>query len=273
MVAWKAADLQANGIKLHYHRTGGNKPPLVLAHGLTDNGLCWTPIAQALEADYDLIMLDARGHGRSDVPAQGYTDADHAADYAGAIQALGLTKPALLGHSMGAATIAYLAAHEPEMVSCILLEDPPWRLGPPPEVVANGPSFAENWRNEVIRRHSLSAEQILAEGHKERPMWSEAEFAPWVLAKQQVSPNAIDYASTRSTPWTTYVADIVCPTLLIRGAAELGGIITDELAREAVRLNPRIQAAHIAGAGHSIRREQFDAYVAAVRQFLVAVYA
>ena len=106
MSNWSSGDVIANGIKIHYVRTGGTKLPLVLAHGFSDNGLCWTRVAQVLEKDYDVIMADARGHGLSDAPESGYSAEDHAADLAGLIQALHLDKPALMGHSMGAATVA-----------------------------------------------------------------------------------------------------------------------------------------------------------------------
>jgi N-formylmaleamate deformylase len=56
MAQWQSGDVTANGIKIHYTRTGGGKTPLVLNHGATDNGLCWTPVARALEAEYDVIM-------------------------------------------------------------------------------------------------------------------------------------------------------------------------------------------------------------------------
>ena len=79
MAHWHSGDVEANGIRLHYTRTGGTKPPLVLAHGLTDDGLCWTPVAEALEAEYDVIMVDARGHGQSDAPETGYDSATQAA--------------------------------------------------------------------------------------------------------------------------------------------------------------------------------------------------
>jgi len=274
---WQTGDIVANGIPLHYTRTGstGNqpKPPLVLAHGLTDNGLCWTPVAEALAGDYDVVMIDARGHGLSSAPDAGYTSADHAADYAGAIQALDLYRPALLGHSMGAATSAYLAAHYPGLVSCILLEDPPWRLPGEAQTPEQRAAQAESWRADVIRRRVLSREELLALGGAERPMWSEAEFGPWVQAKQQVSPNVIDYVAIPSTHWTEYVATIPCPGLLITGDVDLGGIVSPAVAMEVTQLNPRIEVAHIAGAGHSVRREQFAAYVAAVRAFLQRVYA
>ena len=79
-MSWTSAYVETDRIKLHYHRTGGDKPALVLAHGLTDNGLCWTRLARALEAEYDLVMVDARGHGLSAKPRTDYTVGDHAAD-------------------------------------------------------------------------------------------------------------------------------------------------------------------------------------------------
>ena len=41
MNEWQDDYVTANGIRLHYWRTGGDKPPLVLSHGITDSGLCW----------------------------------------------------------------------------------------------------------------------------------------------------------------------------------------------------------------------------------------
>src|SRR5215212_2114970 len=112
---WYSDKIATNGIQLHYTRTGGAKPAVVLAHGFSDDGLCWTPVAEVLAADYDVIMIDARGHGLSDAPAQGYGPAEHSADLAGAIMALGLGRPAVLGHSMGAATALALAGTHPDL--------------------------------------------------------------------------------------------------------------------------------------------------------------
>ena len=53
---WQSGSIDVGGIRLHYTRTGGGapgaKPPMVLAHGFSDDGLCWTPVARALAADY-----------------------------------------------------------------------------------------------------------------------------------------------------------------------------------------------------------------------------
>ena len=47
---WTSGDVKANGITLHYYRTGnGYCPRWCLSHGYTDNGLCWTDLALAFE--------------------------------------------------------------------------------------------------------------------------------------------------------------------------------------------------------------------------------
>ena len=87
------------------------------------------PVAEILSADYDVIMLDARGHGRSAGPKRGYGSIEHAGDVAGAITGLGLKRPAVLGHSMGAVTALALAGLYPNLPRAILLEDPPALVG------------------------------------------------------------------------------------------------------------------------------------------------
>jgi N-formylmaleamate deformylase len=265
---WKSGEVTANGIKLHYTRTGGDKPPVVAAHGLTDNGLCWSPVAEVLAADYELILIDARGHGRSEAPAQGYSSADHAADYAGAIQALALDQPALIGHSMGAATSAYLAAHYPGLVRGIILEDPPWRSRERAQPPLESLTRAREWRQQILSRKGMTAAQLIEQRRRELPVWPEAELGPWAEAKLQVSPQVIDYVEFPSPHWSEFVAQIACPALLIIGDEAQGAIVSPQTAAEVVALNPRVEVAHIPGAGHSIRREQFAPYVDAVRGFL-----
>src|SRR5271157_2904247 len=68
MTNWMSGTCEANGVNIHYLRTGGYKPPLVLLHGLTGSGACWIPLARALEGEYDVLMPDARGHGSSSTP-------------------------------------------------------------------------------------------------------------------------------------------------------------------------------------------------------------
>ncbi|MFZ6021307.1 MAG: alpha/beta fold hydrolase, partial [Chloroflexota bacterium] len=50
----------SEGVRIQYYRTGGQKPPIILLHGLSDNALCWNRLPLVLEVEFDVIMLDAR---------------------------------------------------------------------------------------------------------------------------------------------------------------------------------------------------------------------
>jgi N-formylmaleamate deformylase len=269
MANWFSGSAVANGIHIHYHHTGGDKPPLVLSHGLTDNGLCWTRAALVLEEHYDVIMYDARGHGLSDTPATGYGAQERAADLAGFIEALGLSKPYLMGHSMGADTTSLVAADYPNLAGAAILEDPPWREVQP--TVAEREVTAAEWRATMLARKSKTIEALPADGRREHPTWDEIEFGPWSQAKRQVSLNVLQGFATMGAGWRDTAARITCPTLLITADPELGGIVTPAAAAAAARLCPALEVAHIQGAGHNIRREGFDQYISAVAAFLAGL--
>jgi N-formylmaleamate deformylase len=272
MAAWFEGDVVANGIRIHYHRTGGDKPPLVLSHGATDAGLCWTRLARALAPDYDVIMPDARGHGRSEAPPDGYDSDTRAADLAGFIRALRLERPAVGGHSMGAQTTFYLLAREPGLTRCAILEDPVFRPRDSQPDEAARAAWAARTRRLLDERATLGRDGLIARGRAEHPDWDETEFGPWADAKLQLSPHfAGSRPAERLTWWDTLPA-LTEPILLITGDPDRGGIVTPPVAAEAARLQPRLRVAHLAGAGHNVRREQFDAYLAVVRAFLAETY-
>ncbi len=76
------------------------------------------------------------------------------------------------------------------------------------------------------------------------------------------------YITSARLPWREIAPRIVCPALLITADVAEGAIVTPEVAAEAVKLMPKGRIVYIAGAGHNIRREQFEAYMTAVRAFL-----
>jgi pimeloyl-ACP methyl ester carboxylesterase len=266
MGEWEAGYVEANGIRLHYTRTGGAKPAVVLAHGVTDDGLCFTRLAEALADAYDLVMVDARGHGRSDAPEEGYGPSEQAADLAGAIAGLGLARPALLGHSMGAATALVLAGTYPDAVRAILLEDPPaWWIARPAD---GAEAERREWMSGLKR---ATREELLARKRAEAPGWSEAELGPWANAKQRFSCNLIRgfrAAPDEGLDWPATLGRISCPALLITSEPSLGALVAEEDARALASLVPQLQVAHVAGAGHNIRRERFDRYLDVVSRFL-----
>ena len=272
MPDWFSGDVSANGLRIHYSRTGGDKPPLVLLHGATDNGRCWTRVARDLESDYDVILPDARGHGQSDAPASGYTSADRAADLASFIYALGLQRPVVGGHSMGGATtLAFIAAY-PDVASCAVLEDPPFRLGDFSAPTTGRENPRDTMRGVVQGAKADGLEATISRGRAASPTWAEEEFEPWAQAKAQVSWSFLDDLTRGPmTPeWTEQLPRVTCPVLLVTSDPELGGIVNPAVADEARRLLPALQVVRLTGAGHNIRREQFGPFVAAVRSFMAA---
>jgi pimeloyl-ACP methyl ester carboxylesterase len=258
---WRAGSVPVSGGFLAYHRTEGDGPSLVLSHGLTDNGLCWSRLASALESEFDIIMLDARGHGDSSSVADTH---DPAQDLADAIEGLGLTAPIVIGHSVGArATAAYANTH-PDRIAKVILEDPPFLpLANPTALAARARKFQE----QVERYRAMSEAEITALGRVTHPTWGEDEFPAWAAAKRQVAPNA---SPVYRRPWQAEIDRITAPTLLIHGDANLGSLVTPAIAAEALALNGNFRAVSIADAGHNVRRENFPAYLTVVRAFLCA---
>lgn len=187
MTIWESGYTDVQDVRLHYTRTGGRLPALVLVHGVGDDGLCWTRVAEQLAPSFDVLMVDARGHGRCEAPLQGYGPAD----LIGLCKALGLDQPIVLGHSMGAMTALTLAGTAPELPRAILLEDPPpwWALtaasaqGEPERRAAMRAGMGELKRKP--RAELLAGQRAVA------PSWPEAELERWADSKIRFSPNVL----------------------------------------------------------------------------------
>ncbi len=263
MTNWQSGDIDVNGLRSHYTRTGGDKPSVVLAHGFSDDGLCWTPVAEILEADYDVVMVDARGHGKSELPKRGTGLSGLGSDLARVITGLGLRRPAILGHSMGAATALGLAGVYPDLPGAILLEDPPpWWVAPPPTA---RPGSSADWIIELKRK---TRQELIAHAHAQSPSWSEAELGPWADSKLRFSFHFSSQGLGKPVDWSATVQRITCPVLLITADPEKGAIVTPEAATAFQALLPQARVMHIPGAGHNIRREQFAHYMDVVKAHL-----
>lgn len=269
MLKYTQNDLVIEGVKIHYYRTGGNKPPFILLHGATDNGLCWTPIAEWLAEKYDVIMPDAQGHGLSDrFGGDFYFDAptDHVA---GLVKELGLKKPLVMGHSMGAGTATNVAVKYPSLPGAIILEDPGWM---PQEVTETSGLKRVPPRDFLMKQlvgyHMKTAAEILAEGKAQNPLWSEAELIPWAASKLQADSTMFSRPLLNPRSYTELVPKIKCPTLLLIAD---GGIVPVAAAQNAAKIWKSRQPFKwvlIKGAGHNIRREQTEAFKKAVSDFL-----
>lgn len=113
-----------NGNQLHYQQFGEG-PPLVMVHGITGNLAIWhLEIVPALMSECRMTTYDLRGHGYSDVPPTGYTTADHANDLKGLMDALGIERAHVMGHSFGADVALNFTILHPEMVDRLILVEP-----------------------------------------------------------------------------------------------------------------------------------------------------
>jgi len=269
---WTSNAIDVNGVRIHYTRTGegSGKPPLVLAHGFSDSGICWLPAALELAVEYDVILPDARGHGLSARVQPGET-VDMAADLAGLVHSLRLEHPILGGHSMGANTSSQAAARFPDLTSALILEDPAWRELEPAHVQDSrqekqpDPDPFRQWLM-IVKDQPL--EDVIAKCRHDSPTWAEIELQPWAESKKQFDTNFFGMVNGPFMPWVEVVRKISCPALLLTADTRRGAIVPPEVTDQVVQLNPLFHVVNIPGAGHNIRRENFTGYMHALHEFL-----
>jgi len=127
----------ANGVRLNVAELGQG-PAVVAVHGLLLGNLAtWYLGAGSLLAEHRrVICYDLRGHGRSERPLSGYSVSAMAADLLGLLDALGLERVDLVGHSYGALIGLELRLRHPERVRRLVLVEPPLAPGDLGEIEA-----------------------------------------------------------------------------------------------------------------------------------------
>lgn len=268
---WTDGYVIANGIRIHYWRTGGDKPVLLMAHGSSDDGLCWTNLAKELVHDYDIIMADARGHGLSDPPSESDPVDAQVEDLAGLIEQLGLKNPILMGHSMGSSSVAWFAARYPDVPRAVILEDP--RLIPRPASDARGSGASdsaaqaaqEQRRAQILKRNNTSVEDLIAQCMKNNPQWGQSECEYWAPSKRLHHPNTAFRNRGDRPSASELFKKITAPTLILKADAE------DDVKKqnEAVAgLLKHGKIVHVEGAKHNVRRDQKERLVKSLKAFL-----
>ncbi len=263
--------IESDGVKIHYSRTSQDFPSVIMLHGLTDSGLCFSHLAYALFRLYDVVLPDARGHGLSDAPGRGYDVAQFAKDVKALASALGLQKPVVIGHSMGAATAARFAADFPESLSGVVLIDPPWfseDLCTEERYEISSKTHIENIQN----YHRMTMQELDAHIRKEHPNWHEDEYLNWCKSKQQVKEEVIPIIRSIVEGWKETADRIHCPTLLMTGNPILGAIVSAETSSELAAKHLYWTIINFQNAGHSIQRDSFEDCKNSILDFLKKVY-
>jgi pimeloyl-ACP methyl ester carboxylesterase len=117
--------LKANGLNIHYQQAGSG-PDVILIHGLTGDLSIWflCEAMGVLGRSFRVTVYDLRGHGYSDVPPDGYTSADQAADLMAIMDTLDIDRAMVVGHSFGAVIAMHAAALYPDRIDSVVLSDP-----------------------------------------------------------------------------------------------------------------------------------------------------
>ncbi len=113
-----------DGVRLRCLEQGDAEgPALVLLHGYSDSSFSFSRILPRMPRSLRVVAIDQRGHGGSDRPASGYAMRSLAADALGVMDALGIERATVVGHSMGSFVAQQVALAAPERVRGLVLVD------------------------------------------------------------------------------------------------------------------------------------------------------
>ncbi|HEV7826903.1 MAG TPA: alpha/beta hydrolase [Mycobacteriales bacterium] len=258
-------EVEANGLRHHVLEYGeAGRPDLLILPGITSPAATADFLAVLLAADgYRVHVPDIRGRGRTDrAPSAAYRLTDYAADVAGLVAALGLERPAILGHSMGARiAIAYAALYAPDDHGLLLLVDPPVSgpdRGPYP---TSREAFLEQLRE---AQRGTTADEV----RRFYPKWPERELQlrAEVLATCDETAVLETHAGFESEDVFGYWRALRQPALLIRGGDS--PVVPEAAAGDLRRANPAIDIVTVPGAGHMVPWDDLPGFLDAVRPAL-----
>ena len=271
----KSKNVTANDINLHYLDWGAEgQPPLVLLHGLRGHANVWEDVALALCNDYHVYSVDQRGRGDTDhAPGGDYSTDAFVADLVGFIDAIGLDKFILFGHSMGGRNSMAFAGQYPERLERLCIVDIGPRIEP-----AGGNRITEELRNlppefdtfEDALAHVQTGNRFASESVMRRRLAGQSQELPngkigWkfdpAIREQRINGTAAPAADL----WPT-LERITCPTLLVRGTET--DLLTEETARQMVDTLAQGTLAEIERAGHMVFEDNPVDFIAAVKGWL-----
>ena len=217
-----------NGIELYFELHGTGEPVLLL-HGFSGSSQDWAAVASDWSRDFQLIVPDLRGHGRSSVLSTPFRHADAAADILGLLDHLNVNTCKGLGVSGGGNVLLHMAMRQPKRVEAMVL------VSATPYFPAQARTIMRQYRDrlppeqwEVLRRrHPAGDTQI------ESLLASTTAFAD-------------SYDDMNFTP--PYLSTIQARTLIVQGDRD--PLYPVELSVEMAKAIPRSSLWIVPDAGH-----------------------
>lgn len=248
---------------LHVEVTGTGER-LALVHGFTQSGRTWGPAGEALGRRYQVVALDAPGHGRSssvaaDLPGGADLMADAVAAHGG--------PAAWLGYSMGGRFALHVALRHPRLVEKLVLVSSTAGLDDPAE------------RRSRRDSDEALAERIEAEGVEPFLRWWLAQplFAtlpePLAQVETRLDGSAAGLADSlrragtgAQDPLWEHLAHLDMPVLVVAGELDTKYLALADRLHGAIGTNASV--AVIEGAGHACHLERPDRFVEVVSNWL-----
>ena len=245
---------------LHVLDYGGDGPALVVLPGITSPAITWDFVVANLRDLVRPIVVDLRGRGLSQ-PGARYRAGDFADDVEAIIDALGLTAPLLLGHSLGARVTAALAARGSRSLAGTILIDPPL-TGPDSGPY---PTSRESFLTQLREGYDGTTADAVRRYY---PKWPRAELllrARW-LSTCDEGPVMATYDEFTREDFFDWWPAVPAPTTLVYGGES--PVVTADGAARAAAVNSAAAVHEVAGAGHMVPWDQPAPTLALLRSIL-----
>jgi pimeloyl-ACP methyl ester carboxylesterase len=248
-----------DGPNLFYEREGSAEPPLLFVHGWCCDHTFFGPQFEHFKSSHTVVAMDLRGCGRSDRPEAGYDIPTLADDVAWLAGAIGISRPIVVGHSLGAMVAIELAARHPSVPLAVVADDP-GPIHPLPETRRLYEDFARDLdgpNGEAVRRAWVEAGTGAT---------VDAVTRRWIVETMCAVPLSVAAAGIRGVnEWNGVAALKLCeqPLLVLRSGT--GG------SNEAARLLPLKADLHFGvtvGAGHFHQLEVPEQVTSMMERFI-----
>jgi N-formylmaleamate deformylase len=261
------ANVHANGVRQHYLRYGGtraDRDPIILLPGITSPAVTWGFVGEQLGRAFDVYILDIRGRGLSEASTGLDYSLDAQAEDATAVaKALGLSRYALVGHSMGARIAIRAAPNRPSGLTRIVLIDPP----------VSGPGRRPYPANLAWYVDSMAAARNGAGIDAMRdfcPTWTDEQLrlrAEWLHTCDERAVLE-SFAGFHADDIHADLPHLAVPVRLI--LATRGDVVTEADVVEIKALRPGIEVTRVADAGHMVPWDNEPGFYRAFEAFLGA---
>jgi pimeloyl-ACP methyl ester carboxylesterase len=270
---------RVDGIEIAYEDLGAGGRPLVLVHGYMGSRRDFETQWDALAQLGRVLVPDLRGHGESSKTgdAKGYTLEALARDLVGWLDALGVSRFDLLGHSMGGMLALRIALAQPARVGSLLLMSTSARpLAHVERALAEQSSALARQAGmeavfQVMRaRMADDPGRPQADRRVERD-WGEARYWGWrrerLVAMDPEAFAALGLAMLDAAPLAARLREIDCPTRVLVGAEDTPFLVSSEELAAAI---PGARLEIVPGAAHQPQHEAPAAFFAILRAHLTA---